>query len=115
MNIRTVGFIVASLALGGVSAPGLAQTDIAPKACSPHEQATVGSGGAQTPRDQAQNEQNEKPRGDSLSDKLAASGGVICPPDNVDSAIKAPAPGGGRTPVIPPPGSPGGNPNVQPK
>ena len=51
----------------------------------------------------------------SLSDKLAASNGVICPPPNVDPAMKQPVPPGGPMPVIPPPGSPGGNPNVQPK
>ncbi len=50
----------------------------------------------------------------SLSDKLAQSNGVICPP-NVDPGIKAPTPNAGKMPVIPPPGSPGGNPNVQPK
>jgi hypothetical protein len=50
----------------------------------------------------------------SLSDKLAQSNGVICPP-NVDPAIKAPTPNAGKMPVIPPPGSPGGNPNIQPK
>jgi hypothetical protein len=49
-----------------------------------------------------------------LSDKLAQSNGVICPP-NVDPAIKAPTPNAGKMPVIPPPGSPGGNPNVQPR
>jgi hypothetical protein len=49
-----------------------------------------------------------------LSDKLAQSNGVICPP-NVDPAIKAPTPNAGKIPVIPPPGSPGGNPNIQPK
>lgn len=49
-----------------------------------------------------------------LSDKLARTGGVICPP-NVDPDIKAPTPNAGKMPVIPPPGSPGGNPNVQPK
>jgi hypothetical protein len=49
-----------------------------------------------------------------LSDKLSQGGGVICPPD-VDPGIKAPAPETGKMPVIPPPGSPGGDPNVQPK
>jgi hypothetical protein len=51
---------------------------------------------------------------ENLSDKLAQSGGVLCP-QNVDPAIKAPTPPTGDKPVIPPPGSPGGNPNVQPK
>jgi hypothetical protein len=49
-----------------------------------------------------------------LSDKLDQGGGVICPPD-VDPGMKAPAPETGKMPVIPPPGSPGGAPNVQPK
>ena len=50
----------------------------------------------------------------SLSEKLDQGGGVICPP-NVDPAIKAPTPQTGKMPVIPPPGSPGGDPKVQPK
>jgi hypothetical protein len=49
-----------------------------------------------------------------LSDKLDQSNGVICPPD-VDPGMKAPTPPTGKMPVIPPPGSPGGDPSVQPK
>jgi hypothetical protein len=49
-----------------------------------------------------------------LSDKLSQTNGVICPP-NVDPGIKAQAPDTGKMPVIPPPGSPGGDPSVQPK
>ena len=50
-----------------------------------------------------------------LSDKLARTDGVICPP-NVDPEIKAPTPeSGNKMPVIPPPGSPGGDPSIQPK
>ncbi len=60
--------------------------------------------------------QNGDSSGKNLSDKLGQSGGVLCPPGNVDPQMKAPAPhDGGNTPVIPPPGSPGGDPNVQPK
>ncbi len=33
---------------------------------------------------------------------LAHTDGVICPPPDLDPDINAPAPGGGRTPVIPP-------------
>ena len=36
------------------------------------------------------------------SDKLARTDGVICPPPHLDPDISAPAPGGGRTPVVPP-------------
>jgi hypothetical protein len=49
-----------------------------------------------------------------LSDKLNQSNGVICPP-NVDPGMKVPTPQAGKMPVIPPPGSPGGDPNIQPK
>jgi hypothetical protein len=50
-----------------------------------------------------------------LGDKLAKSDGVLCPPAGVDPEMRAPAPDVGKTPVIPPPGSPGGDPNVRPK
>jgi hypothetical protein len=54
-------------------------------------------------------------RTEPLGDKLAKSDGVLCPPAGVDPEIHAPTPDGGNMPVIPPPGSPGGNPNVRPK
>ena len=50
-----------------------------------------------------------------LSDKLARSDGVLCPPANSNPDIRVPVPESGNTPVIPPPGSPGGNPSVRPK
>jgi hypothetical protein len=50
-----------------------------------------------------------------LSDRLAKSEGVLCPPGGIDPQITVPPPEGGRTPVIPPPGSPGGDPTVRPK
>ncbi|HEY0329410.1 MAG TPA: hypothetical protein VGC77_09950 [Rhodopseudomonas sp.] len=50
-----------------------------------------------------------------LGDKLARSDGVLCPPAGVDPEIRAPTPQVGNTPVIPPPGSPGGDPSVRPK
>lgn len=55
------------------------------------------------------------PNSPNLSEKLADSKGVICPPAGVDPEIRVPPPGGGELKVIPPPGSPGGNPDVQPK
>ena len=54
-------------------------------------------------------------RAEPLGDKLAKSDGVLCPPSGVDPEIRAPTPDAGNTPVIPPPGSPGGDPNVRPK
>jgi hypothetical protein len=50
-----------------------------------------------------------------LGDKLAKSNGVLCPPSGVDPEIRAPTPETGNTPVLPPPGSPGGDPNLRPK
>ena len=50
-----------------------------------------------------------------LSDRLAAGNGVLCPPTGVDPEIRAPTPDAGKMPVIPPPGSPGGDKSVQPK
>lgn len=52
-----------------------------------------------------------------LGDKLAKSDGVLCPPSNVDPAMRAQMPhsDSSNTPVIPPPGSPGGDPNIRPK
>jgi hypothetical protein len=51
-----------------------------------------------------------------LGDRLARSDGVLCPPSGVDPEIRAPTPdNAAKTPVIPPPGSPGGDPSVRPK
>lgn len=51
-----------------------------------------------------------------LSSDLNRSGGVITPPADVDPAMKQTPPStGARMPIIPPPGSPGGNPAVKPK
>jgi hypothetical protein len=50
-----------------------------------------------------------------LGDRLAKSDGVLCPPMGVDPEIRAPTPDTSNTPVIPPPGSPGGDPSVRPE
>jgi hypothetical protein len=74
-----------------------------PKGCAPSE------------RLQTDGKAPDGKAGDTLSDKLARTDGVICPP-TVDPEIKAPTPEhGNKMPVIPPPGGPGGDPNVQPK
>jgi hypothetical protein len=116
-NIRIVGMSALAAAvfvpaLAAAQAPPKPDQPIAPKsdqldpnACS-QGRATVGQGG---------DIKTNKADGRNLSDQLAQSGGVICPPSQVDPAIKAPTPPGGSMPVIPPPGSPGGNPNIQPK
>ena len=88
-------------------APKADQLD--PNACARSDtQTTVGKGGeAQIHRQDGK---------DDLSEKLARSGGVICPPEHVDPEIRQPTPPtGGSMPVIPPPGSPGGDQSIQPK
>jgi hypothetical protein len=54
-------------------------------------------------------------RAEPLGDRLARSDGVLCPPAGVDPEIRAPTPDTGNTPVIPPRGSPGGDPSIRPK
>jgi hypothetical protein len=97
--IALVGLL---LSAASVSAQNNAPVD--PLACAPGERMQPG---AKLP---------DKPAttGENLSDRLARNNGVICPP-NVDPHIKAPTPETGKMPVIPPPGSPGGDQSVQPK
>jgi|SRR5581483_1357065 len=118
MPIRMLGLAIVTAAL----LPELAAAQSPPSSKAPQPPAaapardcaetappaTTGQGGdAQVP----------KPDGSDLSRKLAQSNGVLCPPDSVDPAMRAPTPpDSGRMPVIPPPGAPGSrNPSVQPK
>jgi hypothetical protein len=56
------------------------------------------------------------PASGNLSNELSRSGGVITPPAGVDTEMKqTPPPSGSTMPVIPPPGTPGGNPAIKPK
>jgi hypothetical protein len=50
-----------------------------------------------------------------LSDQLAQSKGVICPPAGVDAEMRVRPPEGGTMRVIPPPGTPGGKQDAEPK
>jgi len=80
---------------------------IDPKACSEEQRLQLGNGNSPRPSSPSKDQ--------TLSEKLDRTEGVICPPPRVDPEIVAPAPGGGITPVVPPPGSPGGDPTVRPK
>ena len=75
-----------------------------PKACAQEQRLQPGE---QAPRAPNQS-------GETLSEKLARSDGVLCPPE-VDGGIRAPTPEGGRTPVVPPPGASGSDESVRPK
>jgi hypothetical protein len=95
-----IAFLLAVAGLGGASA----QT---------RDQAAPAQPGTTCPP-----ETNSGPtvgRAPELSDKLAESKGVICPPAGVDPDIRVQPPAGGELKVIPPPGTPGGDPSVQPK
>ena len=111
-----VGLLLAACAL--LSTRGFAAPPPAPMACEPGATSRLDPPSAKPPGTVDPGKSNPSTTGsaqnENLSDRLARSDGVLCPP-NVDPDIHAPPPGGGRTPVIPPPGSPGGDPNVQPK
>lgn len=55
--------------------------------------------------------------GSTLSERLEKSDGVIKPQGDPDPGItvRPPVPNPGTTPVIPPPGAPGGNPRLDPR
>ncbi|WP_295846851.1 hypothetical protein [Tardiphaga sp.] len=76
--------------------------------CTPTQ---TGPRGTITPNGSSPTGQAAEP----LGDQLARSDGVLCPPAGVDSEIHAPTPDVGNTPVIPPPGGPGGDPGIRPK
>ncbi|HEY7998631.1 MAG TPA: hypothetical protein VIE87_07410 [Pseudolabrys sp.] len=112
LSLAAVATAIMTPTLAAAQAPPKVNPPVAPKteqldpgACG-RDRATIGQGGELS---------TKKDDGRNLSDQLAQSGGVICPPTEVDPAINAPTPQGGSMPVIPPPGSPGGNPNIQPK
>jgi hypothetical protein len=110
MAWRTIGLAVA-LALPSVAAaqaPPAAKPPVVPHVergnANPCDtRATIGQGGGID---------IQKPDNKTLSDKLAQSHGVICPPPHVDPNMKQPTPPGGITPVIPPEAV---TPNAQPK
>ena len=100
--------------LGAMTSAAGAQAPPSPKTPpQPSAPPTVSQGGACTSRSTDGNTtgQSSQP----LAEKLAKSDGVLCPPSGVDPEIRAPAPDVGTMPVIPPPGTPGGDPTVRPK
>ena len=72
---------------------------------------------AQTPSALVPSQPESPAPGEPLGQQLSRSKGVIEPPAGVDPEIEAPAPQEDNPTmrVIPPPGTPGGDPNIQPK
>jgi hypothetical protein len=115
--------LLLSCVLMAVSGVAVAQAPPAP-AMPPAETAQASPARPNTcaPMQQAPNSGTAAPdgtttgqRAEPLSDKLAKSDGVLCPPAGVDPEMRAKAPDAGTTPVIPPPGSPGSDPTIRPK
>jgi len=114
---RSLLLAAALLALSGAShaqaplSPATPPAQTAPPApASSTECAPAPPRGTIEPQDSTTGQATEP-----LGDRLARSNGVLCPPSGVDPEMRAPTPDAGKMPVIPPPGSPGGNPNLQPK
>jgi hypothetical protein len=122
MTRRNRMSVVIGLLLAAVTnAPSTATPPAAPKACEPGstsrlEQPPTREPGTTDPgkNDPSITTGSGAHQNPTLSDRLARSDGVLCPP-NVDPDIRMPPPAGGKTPVIPPPGTPGGDPSVRPR
>jgi len=108
----------AAMVLFSVAAMAGAQTQDGTKALpdqapAPHGQPSPNAP-AERPRQPPSSGSSTAPG--SLSRELDRSGGVLQPPPTGDqSVVPPPNQGTSRTPVIPPPGTPGGNPQVEPK
>ena len=104
--MKRICILWAALAAAALSSPVLAQSP-APdhKACNPGERLQQSDSGPKAPATTT---------GENLSEKLARTEGGIYPPAT-DPDIKAPTPDAGKTPVLPPPGAPGGDQTVRPK
>jgi hypothetical protein len=110
-RFATMAAVAACMLLGATAAApaqinGASPRD--PKACAPGADSHLKTPDTPTAKSPTTNGSSN------LSDTLAQSDGVLCPP-NVDPDIKQPTPETGKMPVIPPPGSPGGRSDVQPK
>jgi hypothetical protein len=118
-SLLIAGLVVAGSSVAFAQAPPTPTTP--PAQTSPPAQDRASANCAPT---QTTPQGNIRPSGsttgqspESLGDKLAKSDGVLCPPSNVDPTMRTPAPNSdsSNTPVIPPPGSPGGDPSIRPK
>jgi hypothetical protein len=108
-----------------MAAPGMAAAQAPPAPATPPAQTAPPSPARAAdcaPMQQAPHPGTAAPEGtttgqrtEPLGDKLARSDGVLCPPAGVDPEMRAPAPDIGNTPVIRPPGGPGGDPTIRPK
>jgi len=114
MNMRTTTITLALLAATAmVPSRSFAAPPGDPKPCEPGVMSQVDPS-TRAPGPKSEPSTTGSASNENPTDKLARGDGVLCPP-NVDPGMTSPPPRGGNTPVIPPPGSPGGDPSVQPK
>jgi hypothetical protein len=108
LNAATIATAAALLlSASSLSAAAQTQTPERPPRQAPADQCFSG-GPTSPPGPPVGDAQRDNP-----SDQLSQSGGIVCPPAEVDPQMEKRAPNVGRTPVIPPPGGPGSP--VQPK
>lgn len=108
--------MMAAVALGAATTAGPASSQT-PRSEMPQQAPEQHQGQATRPDDATGLQQGTStaPSG-SLSDELSRSGGVMQPPATGDQGVVPPPKAGPQsTPVIPPPGTPGGNQQIQPK
>jgi hypothetical protein len=114
--MRTARLIMGAAACSVLLAPSAALAQTTPKAPQPAPPEVMEPPGEHKtpPADPSTgNDEPKKP----LTKELHEGEGVIEPPRGVDPKIEKTPPEGfqGNTPVIPPPGEPGGGQDVQPK
>lgn len=102
-------------AAAGVFLAGSTLAQTAPNAPNQEQRRGPADHCFQQPPTSGPKQRSDDTKGQNPSRQLSQSQGVVCPPAEVDPKITKPAPERGRTPVIPPPGSPGSGSNIQPK
>jgi hypothetical protein len=106
--MRILSVIGAAGAVFAAATVGFAQSQApAPPASAPLQAPECQRGALPTP--------GESTGSVTLSDQTVGIKGRHLSPAGIDPGIAAPPVGGGRTPVIPPPGTPGGDPSIVPK
>lgn len=105
---KTIALLTALAAAGAAVARSAAET-ASPAPATPGAECPPGVNG--DPPTLGGGDSNRE----SLSEKLAESKGIICPPAGIDAEMQVTPPAGGTLRIIRPPGTPGGDPSVQPK
>ncbi len=101
--------------LAGIAGSCVVASAQAPMAPPPATQGGVQERSVPVPG--MKDDKDRRPNDESLSKELARTNGVVAPPPTGDDEIHkpVPVPEPNSTPVIPPPGTPGGDQRLQPK